>query len=135
MKLRFLAASAWGLALVLLQVSAVWPPSGLTQTPGTPESETVLWVYDLRRPPVEVPRQFAVWAVPVALCESGFNDAAVGALGELGMLQIHVRVHGPRMRAMGLDPAEGGDRFRFAVVLHREQGSAPWTCGKEAEKK
>ena len=127
MKLALLTAT---LALTL---GAAWPPPALTQAPGEPESETVLWVvYDgASSVRIEVPREFARKAVKVALCESGFNPAAVGAAGELGILQVHP-VHAAAMMAAGLDFQSERDRILWAVELWQEQGGSPWACGHHA---
>lgn len=49
-----------------------------------------------------------------------------------GPLQFRVDVHGPRMRAMGLDPNNEAHRWWFSEkVLYAEQGLGPWSGARE----
>ena len=49
-----------------------------------------------------------------------------------GPLQFRVDVHGPRMRAMGLDPMKEEHRWWFSEnVLYAEQGMTPWSGARK----
>lgn len=102
---------------------------------GAEEHETtVMYVFDLRAPAVEVPAAFGEHAAEVARCETGgsFDWHRVGALGERGQFQLHP-IHAVRARRMGLDywgdtvEAEH-DRVLLAVAIWREQSWQPWSC-------
>ena len=90
---------------------------------------TVLLVGDREQPAVEVPVEFAVQALPILQCESGWRSEAVGLLGELGIAQIHP-IHRAEMAGLGLDFYSEHDRLLFAVILQERRGWAPWSCSK-----
>ena len=85
-------------------------------------------IVDLFRSCEPIPADMARDVVAVVQCESRWDPAAIGAAGEKGLLQIHVRVHGPAMIAAGLDPTNEADRIRWAVNLFQQHGWAPWSC-------
>lgn len=114
--------------LPLLALSLTWGGPPVLGVAGVPESATVLWVYALDRPAVEVPRQFAREAVPVVQCESGFDPSAVSRTRDYGSFQIN-EIHRMAMRAAGLDFDGERDRVLWAAQLWQEQGWRPWTCG------
>ena len=76
---------------------------------------------------VMVDPEFAATMFSVMACESQFRMDAVGAAGELGLLQIHP-IHQKRMEDMGLDFTKENDRVVFANALWQEQGWRPWSC-------
>ena len=86
---------------------------------------------------VLVPLAFALGSMAITNCEDRGRQAwdAVGLLGEKGPWQIHVRLHGPRMRALGLDPDSETARIQFAVVLWQERGETfqAWSCWRNTE--
>lgn len=82
------------------------------------------------RDAVWVPYRFAVESVGVAQCESRWQSDAVGAAGELGILQVNP-IHAPAMAKHGLDFQSAGDRVRWAVRMWEAGGRewGPWACG------
>ena len=68
--------------------------------------------------------------VGVIQCESEWDTAKVGALGERGLLQLHP-VHADAMAAHGLDYENEGDRLIWARALFGWHGWGPWRwCGR-----
>lgn len=76
---------------------------------------------------VIAPGGFGERFLEIAWCESRYDRHAIGALGELGSLQIH-RVHQEPMAQAGLDIRVERDRIRWAVNLYRAYLWRPWSC-------
>ena len=68
----------------------------------------------------EIKGWWATWATPADV---------ISATGDYGAFQVNLRIHGPRMRSMGLDPYSEHDRVWYAInVLYAESGWPPWYC-------
>ena len=76
---------------------------------------------------VEMPCEMARQVNDVIACESSYDPARVGKLGELGLLQLHP-VHRPELAALGLDYDRERDRIQYAVRLWQRSGWQPWSC-------
>lgn len=63
----------------------------------------------------------------VADCESKWNPAAVGKLGERGLLQLHP-THRAAMSKAGLDYGQEVDRWKWAVRMWEGNGWRAWSC-------
>lgn len=74
-----------------------------------------------------VPEDFAEGFLAVAECESGYDTNAVGALGELGILQI-LPLNFPWMRRLVWNPYSESDRIAFAAYYWQIAGWSPWSC-------
>lgn len=79
----------------------------------------------------------------IAKCESGLVHRENGQLlpnrkgsTARGAFQVLMRVHGPEMKKMGLDPNNDDDYMTYVRHLVDEQGLAPWAesrgCWKRA---
>lgn len=104
--------------------------------------ETMLYIYDLNEPAVEMPVQMALGAGTVWLeCEvKSLNQlpyanlaAAIGTAGERGQAQIHPSWEKNARTAidfvrLGLDYSNEGDRIKFAVELWKRAGWSQWSC-------
>jgi hypothetical protein len=88
-------------------------------------------IYDLweRIDGPNIPAAMVPGTVTVIQCESRWDTNAVGAAGELGVLQIHP-IHKEAMRSLGLEYNREGDRIEFAVRLWRNSGNSwrSWSC-------
>lgn len=93
----------------------------------TPQPTEALFIYDLTQPAISMPREMAEGAFNVITCESKWNTSAVGAEGEMGLIQVHP-IHRRSMVREGLDYRSERDRLNFAVSLWRVSGWNPWSC-------
>lgn len=65
----------------------------------------------------------------VAGCESKWNQYAVGALGELGLFQLHPRGELRAFWARGFtDPFDAWQSSEFAAQRFAEGGASAWSC-------
>lgn len=84
---------------------------------------------------VEAPRQFALHVVAVAECESRFNPKAIGASGEVGLMQIYLDgATLPIVRQLGYSTADLFDprvNLEVALVYWKKVGWRAWACARE----
>ncbi|MCU0677981.1 MAG: hypothetical protein MUF19_00130 [Candidatus Pacebacteria bacterium] len=78
----------------------------------------------------------------IAKCESGLVHRENGRLlpnrkgsTARGAFQVLMRVHGPEMKKMGLDPNNDDDYMEYVRHLVDEQGLAPWAESKSCWKR
>ena len=76
---------------------------------------------------VPIPAAMVPGTVAVVQCESRWDTAAVGRLGERGIWQIHP-IHRGAMAVGGLDYGSEHDRTIWAVNLWQQRGWTPWSC-------
>ena len=118
---------------------ADWQGSGNTETVITPELgyyeqalEDGLGVVGYPGALLVVPGEFARGFLAVAECESGYNPQAVGALGELGILQVHP-VHMQLVTRLGYyweQMAEAAPNIVVAAwIWSYTESWASWSCG------
>lgn len=108
-----------------------------TETPALDESFSALLVQSATSPaptpptPQELVDSIFGWpGRQLVQCESGWNQWAVGAAGELGALQIHP-VHKGLVARMGYrweDMHQWEPNLRVAVEIRRTQGLRAWSC-------
>ena len=106
----------------------------LLSTPA--DTASVLYVYDLNRPAIELPGGMAAEIASVVGCEArgdlmrpyGIPGHAVNrSSGARGQLQVHP-IHAAAMARLGLDYTIEHDRVLYAVRLWEAAGWAPWSC-------
>lgn len=96
------------------------------------EEDTVVW--DLGDgSTIEVPAEWSGGAMAVIPCESKWDANAVGAAGEIGLLQISPYWHRYRLQRMGLVPADLFDpaaNIRVGIVIWEDWGRSwgAWSC-------
>lgn len=70
-------------------------------------------------------------ALKVAACESNFNSDAThknnDGTTDVGIFQIN-SVHKKELKRLRLDPTDVKDNIKYAHMLYKEQGWAPWAC-------
>ena len=77
----------------------------------------------------------------IAKCESGLIHRANGKLlrnaeggTARGIFQLLMRIHGPEMKRLGLNPNDDDDYMKYIRHLYDEQGLAPWKPSKHCWK-
>lgn len=87
-------------------------------------------IWSIEEDCVPIPEAMQRKVVRVIQCESEWDVAKVGALGERGLLQLHP-IHAEAMAREGLDYENEGDRLIWARALYVWHGWTPWRwCGR-----
>ena len=90
--------------------------TALSDVTNEAESNNLWGAIEAAFPPSQV--ETAYW---IAMCESGGDPEAVGAVGEQGIFQVRPEFHGPV-------PADIYGQAAQAAIIVSEQGWFPWSC-------